>query len=160
MSNPTPETPNEYLALPDDQKSLAKAFIGKKKKFQGKELYPYTEGVRIVMDDIDVGTRGVQRFFMTLMFVLIDLQEAYEAAKQANDKLTDEQAGVAAFAALSEQIGDDPHVYKGKVSVRAGQMSKAACEEARQIGQQIWKEWKDSELVPAEDKKEGDQAGK
>ena len=153
MPESTPETAEEYLTLPDDRKQQAKAFIGADRKFQGKKLYPFTEGVRLVMDDINVGAIGNQRYYLTLMFILIDLQESYDAARKANDRLTEEEAAEIAFAALSEEIGDDAHRYKGKVSVRAGKMNKTAGEEARAVGFAIWKEWKDSELVPADQKK-------
>lgn len=132
-----------------DNAALDAMFIAPPKTFQGNKLFPYSEGVRLLLGSAAAGTPGTDHWLMILMFLLIDLQAGYEKAR-AEGKNEDDATDAATEAVLTA-IGDNPRGFQAQVVRRAGKLGKKGVAEALKIAVNIYTEAQSTELVPAEE---------
>ena len=146
------DTAEDFIPLPgSDNVALDAMFIAPPKTFRGKKLFPYSEGVRLLLNDVAGGIQGDDRYFMLLVFLLLDLQDGFDAQKKARPAISDDDATDSAVEGILELIGNKPKAYQAKTLRRAGKLGKEGVAEAVKLALEIYKEAQGSELVSAEE---------
>lgn len=126
--------------------------------FQGKKLFPYSEGARILTQSIAGTNVGTDHYLMILFFILSDLQAAYERHK--TDRVTEDDATDAATAEILDAFEAAPSKYRASVVRRVGKLGKKGVAEATKLALKIYDEAQKSELISAESETPGGAPGK
>ena len=117
--------------------------------FQGKKLFPYDAGTNLLLGTLGGESVHPEHWIYMLLFLLIDLQEAYDRRRTARTQETPDAAADAAVVDLLAANDANPTKYRVAVLRRVSKLGQKGVAEATALIETILTEFAQSEPQPA-----------